>query len=116
MDAIGFGLQNFDAVGRWRERDGAQLIDAAGALPSGEAFNGPAELLAVLNRRRSEFGRCLAEKMLTYALGRGVEWYDKCVVDVIVEQLGRDDRFATLILGIVESAPFQTRRAARVVP
>jgi mono/diheme cytochrome c family protein len=110
MDAIGFGLENFDPVGRWRDQDGRQPIDSRGALPTGEVFDGPVELIAVLKRRKTEFGRCLTEKMLTYALGRGVEWYDKCAVDEILAQLARDDRFATLILGIVQSAPFQLRR------
>jgi hypothetical protein len=111
MDAIGFGLENFDPVGRWRDRDGKQPIDARGTLPSGETFNGPVELISLLDRRRADFRRCLTEKMLTYALGRGVEWFDKCAVDEIVTRLGKDDRFATLILGIIESAPFQLRRA-----
>jgi hypothetical protein len=110
MDAIGFGLENFDPVGRWRDRDGTQPIDAKGALPTGETFDGPIELVAILNQRKADFGRCLTEKLLTYALGRGVEWYDKCAVDDILARLKTDDRFATLILAIVESAPFQMRR------
>jgi mono/diheme cytochrome c family protein len=116
MDAIGFGLENFDPVGRWRERDGTQPIDAKGALPTGEEFDGPMELIAILNQRRADFGRCLTEKLLTYALGRGVEWYDKCAVDEILARLRTDDRFATLILAIVESAPFQMRRAQEPPP
>jgi Protein of unknown function (DUF1592)/Protein of unknown function (DUF1588)/Protein of unknown function (DUF1585) len=110
MDAIGFGLENFDPVGRWRDRDSTQPIDAKGALPTGETFDGPIELVAILNQRKADFGRCLTEKLLTYALGRGVEWYDKCAVDDILARLKTDDRFATLILAIVESAPFQMRR------
>ncbi len=116
MDAIGFGLENFDPVGRWRDRDGTQPIDAAGALPTGEAYNGPAELISILNRRKVEFGRCLTDKMLTYALGRGVEWYDKCTLDEIAAQLEKDDHFATLILGIVKSPAFQTRRVQKGDP
>ncbi len=110
MDAIGFGLENFDPVGRWREKDGKLPVDSNGALPTGEVFNGPLELVAILHKRKREFGRCLTEKLLTYDLGRGVEWFDKCAVDEVVRRLEKDDRFATLILGIVESAPFQMRR------
>jgi hypothetical protein len=113
MDAIGFGLESFDPVGRWRDRDGARPIDSKGALPTGEVFNGPIELVAILNERKADFGRCLTERMLTYALGRGVEWYDKCAVDEIVSRLKEDDRFSTLILGIVNTAAFQLRRAQK---
>jgi hypothetical protein len=110
MDAIGFGLENFDPIGRWRNRDGMQPIDAKGTLPTGETFDGPAELIALLQKRKADFGRCLTEKMLTFALGRGVEWYDKCAVEDILAQLNKDDRFETLILAIVNSTPFQMRR------
>lgn len=110
MDAIGFGLENFDPVGRWRERDGAEPIDAKGELASGQAFEGPIELIALLHERKRDFARCLTEKMLVYGLGRGVEWFDKCAVDDILNRLDKDDRFATLILGIVDSAAFQMRR------
>lgn len=116
MDVIGFGLENFDPVGRWRDRDGKQPIDAKGALPNGEVFDGPVELTSILGRRKTEFSRCLTEKMFTYALGRGVEWFDKRAVDEIVAKLGKDDRFNTLILGIVDSAPFQRRRVQEQLP
>ena len=116
MDAIGFGLENFDPVGRWRDRDGTQPIDSRGALPTGEEFDGPIQLIALLNKRKADFGRCLTEKLLTYSLGRGVEWYDKCALDEILARLEKDDRFATLILAIVESAPFQMRRVQEPRP
>ncbi len=116
MDVIGFGLENFDPVGRWRDRDGKNPIDAKGALPNGEVFDGPVELTAILSRRKAEFSRCLTEKMFTYALGRGVEWFDKRAVDEIVARLGKDDKFNTLILGIVDSAPFQMRRVQEQLP
>jgi hypothetical protein len=116
MDVIGFGLENFDPVGRWRDRDGKQPIDAKGALPNGEVFDGPVELTSILSRRKAEFNRCLTEKMFTYALGRGVEWFDKRAMDEIVAKLGKDDRFNTLILGIIDSAPFQMRRVQEQLP
>lgn len=110
MDEIGFGLENFDAIGRWRTHDGEFEIDPSGTLPNGESFTGPNEMIAVLSQRKTDFGRCLTEKLLTFALGRGLEYYDRCAIDQIMAQLERDDRFATLVLGIVESAPFQMRR------
>ena len=111
MDDIGFGLENFDAVGRWREKDGEFPIDAAGVLPTGEAFQGPIELIEILRGRKDQFGRCLTEKMLTYATGRGTEYYDKCAIDDILSRLHQDDRIESLILGIVNSPPFLMRRA-----
>lgn len=110
MDDIGFGLQNFDAVGRWRTKDGPHDIDASGVFPSGEKFDGPGELIGILRQHQDQFARCLTEKMLTFALGRGVEWFDKCAVDSITSELSRNDRFSTLVLGIVNSAPFQNRK------
>ena len=112
MDPIGFGFENFNAIGAWREKDGEYAIDASGQLVSGETFNGPAELKALLvTRKRDEFVQCLARKMLTYALGRGLEYYDKCAVDQICKRLAKDNyKFSTLILEIVKSTPFQMRR------
>ncbi|MDA0282944.1 MAG: DUF1592 domain-containing protein [Planctomycetota bacterium] len=111
MDVLGFGFENFDAIGRWRDKDGSQTIDSSGKLPSGEAFSGPAELVRLLKGRRAEFARCLSEKMLTYALGRGLEYYDRCATDVILKRLNDNDyRFSELVLGIVTSKPFQKRR------
>ena len=111
MDDIGFGLQNFDAIGRWRVQDGEFPVDANGTLPTGESFEGPLELIGILGQRREEFARCLAEKMLTYALGRGVEYYDKCTIDSILMRLADDDRFASLAVAIVTSEPFRMRRS-----
>jgi hypothetical protein len=112
MDPIGFGFENFDGVGAWRERDGDRPIDPAGQLVSGESFHGPAGLRAILlNRKKDEFVRCLSTKMLTYALGRGLEYYDRCALDQITQQLAKNHyRFSTLVLEIVKSAPFQLRR------
>lgn len=113
MDPLGFGLENFDAVGAWRDSDGEFPIDASGTLPGGTRFTGPMELKAILRGRSDEFRRCLAEKMLTYALGRGLETPDHCAVDDICQKLADDgDRFHSLVLNIVRSRPFQMRRAA----
>ena len=111
MDPLGFGLENYDAVGAWRDKEGSFPIDASGTLPSGESFRGPEQLKAILKSRSNEFARCLTEKMLTYALGRGLEDYDHCAVDKIVERLVAGKyRFSALVLGIVESDPFLKRR------
>lgn len=111
MDPLGFALENYDGIGAWRTKDGKFDIDAAGKLPSGQSFSGPRELRVVLKGKAGEFRRCLTEKMLTYALGRGLEAYDKCTVDEICQALVRNnDRFSTLILAVVKSEPFQLRK------
>lgn len=112
MDPLGFAFENFDAIGRWRDKDGKFAVDASGVLPDGRKFQGPAELKKILKEKKEMFGRCLAEKMLTYGLGRGLEYYDKCAVDKIVAALARNDyRFSTLLLEVVQSEPFQMRTA-----
>jgi len=114
MDPLGFGLENYDPIGAWRTREGKFPIDSSGTLPSGESFNGPRELRAILIGRKTEFTRCLTEKLLTYALGRGLEYYDRCAVDRIVEAVARNDyHMSALIEGIVASDPFQKRRGKR---
>jgi len=112
MDPIGFGFENFDGVGATRVKDGDQAIDASGKLISGESFNGASELARVLGKKkRDEFVRCLSDKMLTYALGRGTEFYDKCALDQIGKGLARRNyKFSALITEIVKSVPFQQRR------
>ena len=111
LDPLGFGLENFDAVGGWRDKDGGVAVDSSGTLPSGESFRGPGELKTILKAHTHQFTRCLTEKMLTYALGRGLEEYDRCAVDQIVKALEADRyRFSTLMLAIVKSDPFQKRR------
>jgi hypothetical protein len=110
MDPLGFGLENFDAVGAWRDREGELPIDASGTLPGGVSFRGPAELRAVLKNRPNAFARCFTEKMLTYALGRGLDRRDRRCVDDIVRKLTRREyRFSALILAIVFSESFQER-------
>jgi hypothetical protein len=111
MDALGFGLENYDPIGIWRTKDGESPIDPSGTLPGGLAFQSPAELKAILKARDGEFRRCLAEKLLTYALGRGLEYYDKCTVDTIVKNVAANqDKFSVLVLEIVNSDAFQKRR------
>jgi mono/diheme cytochrome c family protein len=111
MDAIGFGFENFDAIGRWRDKDGKHSIDPAGKLPGGETFKSPAELIEILGKRDRQFARCVAEKLLTYAIGRGLEYYDKCAVDKIVSNAARNDyRFSSFVVEIVNSRPFLMRR------
>ncbi len=113
MDPIGFGLENFDAIGAWRDQDGPQPIDAAGKLATGDTFASSSELTALLAQNRADdFRRCLAEKMLTYALGRGVEYYDRPAVEKIMADLrASDDKFSALIFAVANSFPFQNRRA-----
>lgn len=112
MDPLGFALENFDAIGRWREKDDGYPIDASAELPGGKKFNGPLELQALLlKEKRYDFVRCMAEKMLTFALGRGIEYYDRCAVDKIVKRVKNGGyRFSELVIAIVESEPFQKRK------
>lgn len=111
MDPLGFALENFDATGRWREKDGRFHIDASGTLPGGEVLEGPSGLRRILLERRDDFAGALTKKMLVYALGRGVEYYDSCAVERIVEALREDDyRFSRLIVEVVRSVPFRMRR------
>lgn len=110
MDPIGFAFENFDAIGRWRSLDGKFPVDPSGTLPSGQSFNGPDELKAILKSQET-FVRSLSEKMLTFALGRGLEYYDKCAVDEIVKTLVKNDyKFSTLVSEIVTSEPFLMRK------
>lgn len=111
MDAIGFGFENFDAIGRWRVKDGQHPIDSSGSLPTGESFAGPVELVQILKTRDEKFAATLAGKMLTYATGRGLEYFDRCSVDEIVQELKSNDyRFSVLVTQIVQSKPFRFRR------
>lgn len=112
MDPLGFGLENYDAIGRWRTEDGGLAVDASGVLPSGQAFDNPAELRRVLVGLLPDFSRCLTEKMLTYALGRGLEPYDKPTVRAITQRLtASGGGLQTLVREIARSLPFGSRRA-----
>jgi hypothetical protein len=112
MDPLGLALEHFNALGRWRDKERDQPIDASAELITGEAFRSIQELKRILvTSRRQDFYRCLSEKMLTYALGRGLEYYDVHAVDEIVQRLEKaDGRPSALLSGIIESAPFQKRR------
>ena len=113
MDPFGFVLENFDATGRWRDTDAGAAIDASTTLVGGGAVAGPAELQVYLLSRRDEFLRTVTEKLLAYALGRGLEYYDAPAVRKIVrESASNDHHWSSLILGVVRSVPFQMRRMA----
>lgn len=111
MDPIGFALENFNAVGAFRAKDGTLEIDATGEFPDGTKFTGPAELKSLVLERRDEFTRCLTEKLLTYALGRGLEYYDRPTVEHIVKSLPATNyKFSSLVVGIANSDAFRQRR------
>ena len=110
MDAIGFALENFDAIGAFRTSDGEFEIDASGEFPDGASFVGVEELKRILLEKSDDFTRCLTEKMLIYALGRGLEYYDRAAVREIQASVAADGyRLRTLIKQIVLSPPFQSR-------
>jgi len=115
MDPLGFSLENFDGLGRWRDSTGpgSGPIDSSGVLPDGTKFDGPAGLREVLMSKRDLFVETVTERLLTYALGRGVEQYDHPVLRKITREAAADNhRWSSLILGIVNSAPFQMRRVS----
>jgi hypothetical protein len=110
MDPIGFGLENYDASGEWRSHDGKFLIDASGVLPSGKPFKGAKELEEVLKSKSDLFAHNFTEKLMTYALGRGVERFDKSTVETIVDDVAAHDyRFSRLVMDVVNSKPFLMR-------
>jgi hypothetical protein len=111
MDPLGFALENYDGIGRWRTTEGKFPIDANGQLPDGTTFSGATELKALLRAKSPQFVRGFSEKMLTYALGRGLESYDKPAIEKIASRVESDGyRFSAVVDGIVNSAPFQMRQ------
>jgi hypothetical protein len=117
MDPIGFGLENFNAVGGWRRTDGTTPIDASGTLPNGVPFEGPAGLRKALMQQPDGFVNTMAGKLLTYGLGRGVEYYDGPAIRAITREAARNNySFSSLILGIVKSVPFRMRCAPEKLP
>jgi hypothetical protein len=116
MDPLGFALENFDAIGSWRDKDGKFAIETSGSLPDGRSFKGYEDLRGLLKADPGAFTECLTEKMLIYALGRGLERGDRKTVQVIADKVAREDyRFSSLVLGIVESLPFQSANAGNFV-
>jgi hypothetical protein len=117
MDPLGLALENFNALGMWRDSEKDRPVDASGTLLTGEEFNDIQQLKSILtDKHRFDFYRCLAEKLLTYSLGRGLEYYDEHTLDEIVENLDREGgRFSALVRGVVDSAPFQRQRRPETI-
>ena len=115
LDPIGFGLENFDAIGQWREKDrNGTPIDATGELPGGKRFSGPKDLKTIIAGRSDALARNLVEKLMAYALGRRLEGYDEIVVDNLMQEIAKDNyRMQTLIEGVITSYPFTHRRIVR---
>jgi hypothetical protein len=112
MDPIGFAMENFDAVGTWRDRDGDSPIDASGIFPNGEKFNGMAGLKAALLSHPEEFVATISSELLMYAIGRNVQYFDEPAVRAIARGGARDNyTFTSLVLGVVKSVPFRMRES-----
>jgi len=111
IDPLGFSLENFDAIGRWRDTDAGAPVDASGMLPDGKAFRGPVELKQILLARRDEFTKTLTGNLMIYALGRGLQREDDCVLRAALESASKNGyRFSSLVVTIVQSFPFRHRR------
>jgi len=111
MDPIGFALENYDAIGGYRTQDGGQDIDAEGEFSDGTKFTGPEDLKTIISQKKGLFVRCLSEKMLTYALGRGLSYYDRPAIEKITKALVNNNyKFSVLVREIVKSEPFGMRR------
>jgi hypothetical protein len=112
MDPLGFAMENFNAIGQWRTTEGPENtpIDNSGMLPDGTKFKGPGELRQILLSKPDQFATAVTEKLLTYATGRGVEYYDQPVVRKIKREAAPDYRWSSLIMGVIKSEPFQMRR------
>jgi len=113
MDPLGFALENFDAIGKWRTHSEVGLeLDTVGTMPDGSVLNGPAGLRDVLMSQEDEFTRTAIQKLLIYALGRGIEYYDQPAIREIMRNAEADDhRWSSVIMEVVKSTPFQMRRA-----
>ena len=108
IDPLGYGLENFDAVGRWRDKDNGQPVDSVGVLRTGERFSGPAELKTVLLSRKEQFAKTLAEKVLRFALGRDLRYFDEPVTDKIAQAvIASGWKPSALLAAVVQSYPFQ---------
>jgi hypothetical protein len=115
IDPLGIALENFDPVGKWRDRDQDQQVDARGTLIDGKAFNGVVELKALLMSRKDDFARCFVEQMLAYALGRKLEFYDTATVKQITQAVAQDDyKISRVVVEVAKSYPFRHRRVNEV--
>jgi hypothetical protein len=117
MDPLGFALENFDAIGAWRAKDidAGTAIDSSGKLVDGTLVTGPSDLRKALLKRPDQFAETVTEKLMTYALGRTLEYYDMPTVRKIVRDAAKDNyRFSSIVIGIAKSAPFQMRRIENV--
>jgi hypothetical protein len=112
MDPLGFSLENFDAIGQWRTADSGNPIDASGVLLDGTKVNGPRALQQALLAQKTQFAQAVTEKLLTYMLGRGLEYYDSPAVRGIQREAAADNyRWSSLVAAVAKSAPFQMRTA-----
>ena len=107
MDPLGFALENFTAIGKWRDTEAGVPIDASGAFPDGTTFHNPAEFTHALLGRKDQFVRTLTEKLMTYAIGRGITFQDMPAVRQVIRDAGPEYRWTALLSAIVKSAPFQ---------
>jgi hypothetical protein len=111
MDPLGFALENFNGIGQWRATEGRNTpIDSSGSLPDGTTFKGPVELRKVLMSQPDQFATAVIEKLLTYAIGRGVEYFDEPAVRKIKQDAAPDYRWSSLITGVINSDAFEMRR------
>ena len=110
MDPLGFAMENYDAIGRWRTEDNGFAIDPSGMLPSGKLFSGPVELKDILLEQKEAFAKTLNKNLLIYALGRGLQRSDECILrDVMTAVKERDYRFSEAVVAIIKSVPFRYR-------
>ena len=117
MDPLGLGFEHYDVIGQWRDKDGKLDVDASGTLDDGQSFVGALELIDLLEERDDQFARHFIERLMTYALGRGLMPYDRCAVDTVYETARSDEyRFSTIVTEIVESNPFRMRRGGSGQP
>jgi hypothetical protein len=117
MDPLGFGLENYDPIGKWRSMDGKFPIDVGGTMTNGKSFATAAEMRTVLMERMPEVVHCMTDKLMTYALGRGMQPYDRRALDQIEKAVAADGyRFQTMIHEVVNSLPFQSRRGELPAP
>ena len=105
---MGFAMENYDAIGNWRTKDEGKLIDPLGKLGTGETFSGPMQLQNfIVDKKQKAFLRCLTEKLMTYGIGRGMEYYDRAAIDEIAQKAGREGRgLGDLLVDVVTSRPF----------